>query len=249
MNNLHPPIQELPPTCVTFPPLIHARFLRRDNRFRVQVQLEDCTAAAYLANPGRLAELLVEGRDLWLTPARGPHRKTDYNVTLVRHPNALVSLNSHLPNRLIREALLAHRLPGYGTAYAVDHEVPLGQSRLDLCLRYDEGNPWWIEIKSVTLVEGTTAAFPDAPTQRGRRHVMELLQAVEQGARSSVIFVVQRDDARAFTPHDATDPAFGAALRTAAEAGVNVRAVRCTVTPEQICLDHEIPVCLDAPPR
>jgi sugar fermentation stimulation protein A len=229
-------------------PLVRARFLQRDNRFRVQVQIDDRVEAAYLANPGRLTELLVSGRTLWLRPAQSPNRKTDYDVTLVEHPQTLVSLNSSLPNHLIGKALKAHHLPGYDAPYHVQSEVALGKSRLDFCLTYHHAPPRWIEVKSVTLVEDSAAAFPDAPTSRGRRHVMELLEAVQQGARSSVIFVIQRSDADHFIPHDETDPDFGAALRAAAKAGVQVRALGCTVTQAQICLDHEIPVHLDAPP-
>lgn len=248
MHNAQRDPYALVPTCLKFGPLVRARFLRRDNRFRVQVALEDRTEAAYLANPGRLEELLVPARALWLTPAKSPNRKTAYDVTLIQHPDVLVSLDSHLPNRLVRRALVDHHLPRYGRSYDVDHEVPLGQSRLDFCLHYPGGVPWWIEVKSVTLVEDGLAAFPDAPTARGRRHVEELMHVVEQGARGSVIFVIQRDDARAFTPHNITDPAFGAALRAAAVSGVSIQALRCTVTPECICLDHEVPIYLDALP-
>ncbi len=235
--------------CTQLPRLIKAKFLQRDNRFRVQVQIGKREAAAHLANPGRLKELLIAGRTVWVASAGGTaHRKTAYDLTLIQHPNALVSVNTHLPNRLIGEALRAGRLPGFAPDAEVRSEVNMGESRLDFRLHDRAGNRIWIEVKSVTLVEKGIAAFPDAPTLRGRRHVTELAAAVARGEQASVIFVIQRADATRFVPHDETDPDFGAALRAAARKGVRVRAFSCEVTLDRICLEQEISVSLDAPP-
>ena len=232
--------------CIDLGPLIRSHLVRRENRFRVRVYIEGSQAAAFLANSGRLNELMVKDRVAWLTPAGTSRRKTAYDLTLVEHPDSLVTLDSHLPNRLIAKALLNRAIPGLENFTSVQAEVPFGRSRLDFCVADDLGKRCWVEVKSVTLVENGLARFPDAPTARGRRHLRELCAAVEQGDRASVIFVVQRSDAAGFTPHDATDPEFGAALREAAGHGVEVRALSCSVTLNHVCLQREIPVLLDA---
>ncbi len=229
-----------------FEPLVRGVFVQRDNRFRAQVRLDEEGAAtvAYLPNPGRLQELLVPGRTVLLRPAEAAHRRTDYDLSLINvEEGPWVSLDSRLPNSLVARVLDCGGLPGFERYPEVRREVALGKSRLDFLLG-GHSPRCWLEVKSVTLVEGETAAFPDAPTKRGRRHVRELQAAVEAGERAAVLFVVQRDDAQRFSPHDATDPAFGAVLRTAAEAGVEVRALRCRVTPEGIWPLGELPVAL-----
>lgn len=231
--------------CLGFPSLVRGRFVTRENRFRVRVRIDETECLAYLANPGRLQELLLPGRTVWLTPAESPLRKTDYNLTLIQHPDALVSLDSHLPNRLIAAALRAGKVPGLESFRRVQNEVRLGESRLDFLLTNAEGERRWVEAKSVTLVDEGVAQFPDAPTKRGRRHLRELIEAVEQGSRASVFFVVQRVDALAFSPRDQTDPEFGDLLRRAAAVGVEIRAFRCEVSVERLCLDGEIPLSLD----
>jgi sugar fermentation stimulation protein A len=126
----------------------------------------------------------------------------------------------------------------------IKREVPLGQSRIDYCLSGPDRLPCWLEVKSVTLVTEKTARFPDAPTARGRRHLDELSRAVLDGDRAAVLFIVQRDDARRFTPNDKADPEFGSALRHAASIGVEIHALSCRVSLESITVDGPIPVIL-----
>lgn len=226
---------------VPFGTLVRGAFVRRDNRFRVQVALGDTTVAVHLANPGRLRELLVPGREVWVRPAPAPHRRTGYDLVLVAYAGYYVSLNSQLPNRLVAQALRWRQLPWFEDYPVIRSEVRLGESRLDFKLE-GEGAPCWIEVKSVTLVVDNVARFPDAPTARGRRHLRELIDVAAQGARAAVIFVVQRADAASFAPNDGTDPAFGEALRRAYEVGVVVYALRCDVTTTAIRLRNTIPV-------
>jgi sugar fermentation stimulation protein A len=229
--------------------LVEGRFLSRTNRFRVEVRVGNKETSAHLANPGRLEELLVPNRTVWLRHANRSHRTTDYDLTLIEHGEILVSLNSHLPNALLSKALRSGNLPWVDRDAVVRSEVQFGKSRLDFHLAGQDSGEWWIEAKSVTLVEGHLAKFPDAPTQRGQRHLRELISVVRQGAQALAIFVVQRNDAEGFAPNDRTDPDFGDALRAAAEAGVQIRAIRCKVTPYRINLDAVIPVSLDGPIR
>jgi len=163
---------------------------------------------------------------------------------MVQINGVLVSLDARLPGPLIAEAAREGRLPEFREYPHVREEVRLGQSRIDLLLEGEKGR-CWIEAKSVTLVEKGTALFPDAVTARGRRHVEELARVLAEDPCAAIIFVVQREDALRFRPHDQSDPAFGRALREAAQRGVRVRAFRCRVQPEEISLDAPIPVNLE----
>ncbi|MGC9357716.1 MAG: DNA/RNA nuclease SfsA [Anaerolineae bacterium] len=238
-----------------FPTLIPAFFVRRDNRFRTQVSLKGEEIAAYLPNPGRLEELLEPGRKVLLRPAPASSRssrRTGYDLLLIEAGDVWVSLDSRLPNPLMERMLRGGWFSAFEAYPEIQREVRLGRSVIDFRLDGAEPSstlpseqPCWIEVKSVTLVEEEgTAAFPDAPTKRGRRHVRELQAAVREGARAAVVFVVQREDAARFAPHDATDPEFGEALREAVAAGVETYAVRCRVTPEGIWPLDTLPVVL-----
>jgi sugar fermentation stimulation protein A len=232
---------------VRFGSLVPATFVRRDNRFRVRVRTEGGIEAAHLPNSGRLSELLVPGRRVWLAPAkvgRRRYRRTSYDLSLVEFEDRLVSVDARLPGHLVAEALRLDQLAGFKGYSSVRQEASLGRSRLDFRLDSDAERPCWLEVKSVTLVEGSTARFPDAPTRRGQRQVRALIRAVEQGDRAAAIFVVQRDDAAQFTPHDEADPAFGRVLRQAAQSGVEVHAFRCRVNRKAIRLVAVVPVVL-----
>jgi sugar fermentation stimulation protein A len=239
--------------------LIPATFVKRDNRFRVTVRVEGRPVWAHLPNSGRLRELLVPGRRVLLAAAQAPGRLTSYDLLMVDLDGPLVSIDARLPSRLLYEALRQPfdrlRIPAQDEALRADwleefagyaevrREVTYGQSRLDLVLEGGpDGGRCFIEAKSVTLVEDGVALFPDAPTQRGRRHLGELARARAEGHRAAVVFVVQRDDATSFSPHDEADPAFGQALRKAAQAGVEVYAYKCRVSKGEVTLDAPLPV-------
>ena len=226
------------------PELVEARFLTRLNRFAALMELDGREVMVHVANSGRLGELLEPGRRMLLAPAPGEHRKTQFDLALVDLDSTLVSADSRLPNALVAEALEQGDLPPFADYPQVRREVTYGESRLDLMLE-GAGGRCYLETKSVTLVvdEGV-AQFPDAPTYRGVKHLRTLSQAVADGHRAAAVFVVQRSDARSLTPHDTADPEFGAALRSAHAAGVEVYAYRCQVTPEEIRLADPIPVNL-----
>jgi sugar fermentation stimulation protein A len=225
---------------VEFAPLVSGTFVRRDNRFRVQVRIAERISPAHLPNSGRLGELLVPGREVWCSaadPRRAPHRSTAYDLLLVNYAGRLVSVDARLPGHLVAAGLRQGGLTPFQGYAAVQREVSRGDSRLDFRLQDPGDKPdCWIEVKSVTLVENGAARFPDAPTLRGQRHVTELMHAVKSGERAAVIFVIQRDDALRFTPHDQADPDFGRTLRQAATAGVEIYAWRCSVSLKKICL-------------
>lgn len=213
----------------------------RDNRFRATVELNGRRVWAYLPNSGRLEELLEPGRRLLLSPASAPGRRTDYDLLLVDMGGTLVLADARLPNLLVEEALLEGSLSPFEGYEAIRREVKRGRSRLDFTLE-GQGRRCFVEVKSVTLVRGGLALFPDAPTLRGCRHVEELHRAVAEGERAAIVFVVQRDDADAFAPNDEADPAFGSALRRAVEEGVEVYAYACQVSRREVRLDKPLEV-------
>jgi sugar fermentation stimulation protein A len=223
--------------------MVNGRFLRRDNRFRATVSVNGQEAAAHVPNSGRLADLFVPNREVWLAPAQGGQRKTAYDLKLVDMDGVLVSGDARLPNSLFAEAVRVGQLPDF--AYeTIEPEVRFNESRLDFRLSGTRG-VCWVETKSVTLVEAGMALFPDVPTARGSRHLRELMTLQEAGGvETAVVFIIQRPDAIRLSPHETADPVFAATLHEAAQAGVAVRAYTCQVTRETIAIDGEVPVVI-----
>ena len=242
-------------------PLVEGAFEQRLNRFAATVALDGRPAMVHVANSGRMRELLRAGARCFVAPRTAAGRKTAYDLALVEvardravgEPReeyagaapgrVLVSADARLPPALLWEAFHERRLPPFAGFDSARREVVYGDSRLDLLLSGPRGS-CFIEVKSVTLVEDGVALFPDAPTERGRRHVGELARAVREGYRAAVVFVIQREDARACAPHDDADPAFGRTLRDAVAAGVEAYAYVCRVTRQEIRLAHPVPVLL-----
>jgi sugar fermentation stimulation protein A len=222
--------------------LVEARFLSRDNRFRVTVEADEGPVWAHLPNSGRLEELLVPGRRVLLVRRSAPHRKTQYDLSLVWLAGQWVSVDARLPNELVEEALHAGRLAPFAGYQDVSREVVFGRSRLDLLLEARGRPACLIEVKSVTLVIDGLACFPDAVTLRGRRHLRELATATERGYRAAAVFVVQRGDAVGLRPHDESDPDFGRVLRDVASRGVEIYAHACRVEPGRVEITHSLPV-------
>ena len=223
--------------------LVAARFVWRLNRFAALVSVDGAEALAHVANSGRLHELFQPGVSVLLAPTGRDGRKTTYDLTLVRVDGVLVSADARLPSALVHEALLAGVLPPFLGYTSCRREVAFGESRLDLLLEGQTGR-CYVEVKSVTLVVEGAALFPDAPTARGRKHLGSLERAVSEGHRAAVVFVVQREDATRFQPHDAADPEFGEALRRAARNGVEVYAYGLRVSELSIPLHGSLPVRL-----
>jgi len=228
-------------------PLEASRFIQRFNRFLIQVRLEVTgeLVDVHMADPGRLRELLLPEKRVWLRPATNPNRKTRWTAVLVESPSGdeLVSLDTTLPNRLIRVALQHQsldELEGWTLARA---EVPIGGSRLDFLLAKGEDRKLALEVKSVTLVEDGVAFFPDAVTERGARHVRELAGiAGKAGWEAAVLFVLQRPDAREIRAARSIDPGFASALEEAKAAGVRILGRRCQVSLDRVSLGVRVPV-------
>lgn len=223
--------------------LVPGRFVGRLNRFAARVEVGGRLVLAHVPNSGRLRELFVPGRRIYLTEAHRPGRKTRYDLACVRVGRTLVSADARLPNRLAAEAIAAGRIHELAGRRIIRPEVRHGNSRFDLLLG-GRGRRLLLEVKSATLVEDGVALFPDAPTERGRRHLEKLMAARRRGFDAGVLFVIQRPDAHAFSPHWEADPQFARALCRAAEAGVRVLAYRCRVTTREVALTRAIPVLL-----
>ena len=222
---------------------IPATLLKRPNRFLGIVDLDGEKVECFIPNPGRMHELMVPGTHVYLIHKPGEHRKTSYDLTLVEYNNTLVSIDSRLPNYMLREAISQGKIPEF-KGYKVERTEPsFHDSRLDLKLS-DRVNQILLEAKSCTLVEDGLALFPDAPTKRGARHMNTLIKALEHG-RASVCFVIQRDDAKEWRPHVEMDPLFTQNIRKAVENGVEAYAYTCRITLEEITIEKRIPVNLE----
>jgi sugar fermentation stimulation protein A len=228
-------------------PLVAARFVSRENRFVLRARVGGRVVRVASRDPGRLRELLVPGARLRLVPAPpGSARRTRYTLALVRHAGVWISLVPALANDVLAAAVARRGAAGLRGCRVVRREVVRGRSRFDLLL-CDRRGERLVEVKSATLVENRVALFPDAPTLRGARHLRELVAHVRDGGRASVVFVVQREDADELRPHAENDPAFAAALRAAAAAGVSLHAYACRVTPRGVGLARQVPVRLGPP--
>ena len=221
--------------------IITARFLKRPNRFTVLASCHGKMLRCYLPNPGRLDELLIPKALLALNHVPSPQRRTKFDVVAIRTGKVWVSVDSRIPNKLVGEALRYGWLSEFLSYSEVKSECIFGDSRIDFLLTSGRGK-CLLEVKSCTLVKDGAAFFPDAPTDRGRRHVLALVRARRKGLRASVMFVIQRSDATSFTPNHVTDPAFVDALRYAGQRGVEIIARRCAVQNFQIFLGPKVAV-------
>ena len=216
------------------------RFQSRPNRFIAHVVIDGKTEICHVKNTGRCRELLVPGAKVWCAKAENPNRKTAYDLIAVEKGPYLVNMDSQAPNQAVGEWL---RAGGLGKAEVVLPEQRFHDSRFDFYLERD-GKPMFLEVKGVTLEEDGVARFPDAPTERGVKHMEELMRCVEDGYDAYVCFVIQMKGVTRLEPNDRTHPAFGEALRRAAKAGVRVLAYDCLVKPDELKIDKEIEVCL-----
>lgn len=225
---------------VEYGQVIRARFLARPNRFIAHAALDGGeTVVCHVKNTGRCRELLVPGAAVYLERAANPARKTAYDLIAVEKGTRLINMDAQAPNRAFAEWARTFD----PSAEAVKPEFTFGQSRLDFCLEGPQGLHL-VEVKGVTLEDGGHARFPDAPTERGVRHLHELMRAAALGHRATAFFVIQMEDVTDFAPNDDTHPAFGAALRQAAAAGVQVAAYSCRVTPDSMAIHRPVPVIL-----
>ncbi len=221
--------------------VVDGTFLERPNRYLAEVEVEGEPVQAHVPDPGRLPGLLLAGRRVRLVDNPGPKRKTRYTLVLVRHESHWVSVFPAFANKLVGDALDKGELDFFKDYKGFSAEVKMGKSRFDFKLKFSEG-PAYVEVKSVSLVEETVGKFPDAPTERGRKHLMELIDLKKEGTRTAVILVSQRSDTRSITCNDEVDPKFGEWFRKAHSAGVEFYGFNCRVSPSSLSLNKQVPV-------
>ncbi|NOK59315.1 MAG: DNA/RNA nuclease SfsA [Chloroflexi bacterium AL-W] len=222
-------------------PLFEATFVARPNRFLVEALLDGSTVVAHLADRGRLTETLIPGVTLLLSQHDRPERKTKFQAVAAYRGDTLASLDTHLPNRLIKAALEAQAFSQFSRYPNIRREVKIGASRFDFQVS-DGERICIIEVKSAGLIIDDRALFPDAPTERGRRHVQELAALAHEGLRTAVIFVAQGGAAQAVVMNTDIDPTFAATLQKAVAAGVEVYGYACHLTNAGLALGHAIPI-------
>jgi len=220
--------------------MVQGTFLARPNRFIAHVSIDGQAEICHVKNTGRCRELLAPGTTVWCQESDNPRRKTKYDLITVRKGSRLINMDSQAPNAAVKEWLLQG---GLGPIEQLRAETFHGQSRFDFSF-VQEGKPCLLEVKGVTLETNGVCAFPDAPTQRGARHLRHLTQALAEGFGCYVLFVIQMSPVQYLHPNDATDPAFGKALREAAAAGVQVLAMDCHVTERSMALNAPVEVRL-----
>ena len=229
-----------------------AAFLERPNRFIASARLSDSgvSVVCHVKNTGRCRELLLPGSQLVLEhhpDALKKGRKTEYSLICVYKERAgfsgqtlLINMDSQAPNQAAYEWLASG---GFGPACHLQREVKFGNSRFDLSFQKD-GTLYFMEVKGVTLEQKGTASFPDAPTERGLKHLLELQEAAREGYGAAVLFVIQMKDIRSFTPNRHTHPAFADALKEVSKHGVQILAKDCIVTEHSMTIDQDVPVIL-----
>ena len=219
------------------------RFLSRPNRFIAMVEIDGKEAVCHVKNTGRCKELLPRGAKVWCRYDDNPRRKTKYDLITVRKGERLINMDSQAPNAAAKEWLQSG---GLGEITNLRSEVTHGDSRFDFAFQKD-GKTCYLEVKGVTLEEDGVCAFPDAPTLRGAKHLKGLQKAAGDGSGAYVLFVIQMSDVKYLHPNDTADPEFGEALRAAANAGVQVLAMDCTVSVDTMTIRDPVPVQIEAP--
>ncbi|OGO76688.1 MAG: sugar fermentation stimulation protein SfsA [Clostridiales bacterium GWB2_37_7] len=215
--------------------VVQGNFIKRLNRFEAIVDINGEEILVHVPNTGRCRELFLEGVPVLLERRAGKHRKTAHELIMVYKDHRLVSVDSQLPNKLADEAIRNKMMKEFQDYDYIKREAVFGDSRFDLYLEKKDERAF-VEIKGVTLEIDGVATFPDAPTERGTKHIYELINAKEQGYRACVLFVVQLDFAEYFTPNSMMDPKFGEALRSAKTVGVEIYAYSCHVRADEVYL-------------
>lgn len=221
--------------------IVEGEFLSRPNRFIAQVLIHGEEHTVHVKNTGRCKELLTPHAKVYLEYCNSPKRKTKYDLIAVEKGNLLVNMDAQAPNKVFREwAEAGHFHP---PLTLLKGEQTYKNSRFDFYWESAQGKGY-TECKGVTLETDGIACFPDAPTQRGVKHIEEMMDVLDHGYHGSICFLVQMDGMKELRPNDVTHPAFGDALRSAQNKGVDIFALNCEVTPNTLTATHFLPVAL-----
>lgn len=221
---------------VRYKNIVKGIFKDRPNRFIANVEINNELNTVHVKNTGRCRELLVAGAEVILEGPQNPDRKTKYDLIAVYSQNAgLVNIDSQAPNKAAGEWLIKKGMEN------IKPEFTYGSSRLDFYFE-NAGVPSLMEVKGVTLIRGETAYFPDAPTERGIKHLNELIRAAEDGYEAYIAFVIQAEGVNKVAPNMETHPEFGQALKNAMDSGVKALALGCAVKEAELYIDREFTI-------
>jgi sugar fermentation stimulation protein A len=230
---------------MTYPNIRPGIFIRRPNRFIAHVEVEGVEEVCHVKNTGRCRELLIPGATVWLVESDNPARKTRFDLVAVEkvrgEQTLLINMDSQAPNHIFREWAEAGNFRP--ELKSLRGETTFGNSRFDFYWE-DSEKRGFVEIKGVTLEHDGVVRFPDAPTERGVKHLEELMTAKAAGYEAAVCFIVQMEGMKHLEPNDLTHPAFGEALRRCAAAGVEVFALECETAPGHVKAVRPLPVKL-----
>ena len=221
-----------------------AEFIIRPNRFEAYVNLNGEEVIVHVPNTGRCKEILIPGSKVLLREELNPTRKTLYDLIAGYKNNKIINIDSQIPNRVVDEALKSKKIQNLVKYNIIQREKTFGNSRFDFKLSNDMGEEYYLEVKGVTFEVDGKSMFPDAPTDRGRKHLLELIEAKKIGFGAGVLFLIQMNNINNFSPYDDMDAAFGVALRLACKSGVDIYAYECEVGENFITLSKSVVVIL-----
>ena len=219
--------------------VLKGEFIERPNRFIAKVNLDGKTETVHVKNTGRCKELLLPNTTVYLEKSDNSKRKTLYDLIAVDKNGLLINMDSQVPNACAEEWLKSGNL--FSKNAMIRREVNFNKSRFDFYIE-DGDRKIFLEVKGCTLENNGIASFPDAPTERGVKHINELIDAIDKGFETYILFVIQMKGVTVFKPNDKTHKAFGDALRLANNKGVKILAYDCLVTPDSIKIDNEVKV-------
>lgn len=224
--------------------IVSAKFISRPNRFQAYVEIDGIETMVHVPNTGRCKEILVPNSTVILRKENNPMRKTKFDLIAGYKGRKLINIDSQIPNKVIEEALRNKKIEPLISYTNIKRESTYKNSRFDFKLWDENGNIYYLEVKGVTLEEDGKCMFPDAPTERGRKHINELIDAKECGIGAGVLFLIQMDEAKYFTPYDSMDKLFGEALRRAYNKGVDIFSYECNLGENYITISNRINVIL-----
>ena len=229
------------PNRVMYTNIKKAVFLSRPNRFIANIEIDGEQHICHVKNTGRCKELLIPGCTIFVKQHSNPKRKTNYSLISVLKGDTLINMDSQVPNKAMHKWLLEGHI--FDDAEYIKPEYKYHNSRIDFFIKTKD-KKILLEVKGVTLEQDGVAMFPDAPTERGVNHIKELIKAKQEGYESYIVFVIQMETSKYFTPNDRTHPEFKDALIKAKNKGVNILAYNCQVTKDSISISNSCPVVL-----
>ena len=219
--------------------IISGKFINRPNRFIANIEIDGKAEVCHVKNTGRCKELFTENAEVFLETSSNPNRKTKYDVIAVKKGEMLINIDSQAPNKVFGEWAENY----FEDISLLKPETKYKNSRFDFYIEYS-GKSAFVEVKGVTLEEDGILMFPDAPTERGVKHLNELCQCIADGCEAYIFFVVQMKKAKYFTPNKKTHPEFADVLKKAAECGVKIKCVNCDVWEDELKIDNFVEIRL-----